>query len=104
MKINFDKILKDFEGKPIPAADGKSAVLRGIVIDALLATYKDEQNLTGEEKLKRYLLAEKVHKKEDDLAIEEIASLKKLIGKAFAPLIVGQAWQILEGKDDGFKE
>ena len=104
MKVNFGKVLVDFDGAAISAKDKNEAVLRGVAVDALLAIYQDEQNLSGEEKLKRYILAEKVYKKEDDLTVEEIALLKKLIGKAYAPLIVGQAWKILEGKDDGFKE
>jgi len=32
-----------------------------------------------------------------DLTIEEIAKIKQLIGKGYGPLIVGQAWDMLEG-------
>lgn len=104
MKVNFDKQLVDLDGTIIPDAKGNSAILRGISVDALLAAFNDEQNIAGEEKLKRYILAEKIYKKEDDLSVEELALLKKLIGKAYTPLIVGQSWKIIEEGENGFKE
>jgi hypothetical protein len=39
--------------------------------------------------------------KAPDLKIEDIAELKKCIGKAFNPWVVAQAWQMLEGEADG---
>jgi hypothetical protein len=104
MKVNFDKQLVDLDGTIIPDAKGNPAILRGISVDALLAAFNDEQNIAGEEKLKRYILAEKIYKKEDDLSVEELALLKKLIGKAYTPLIVGQSWKIIEEGENGFKE
>ena len=50
------------------------------------------------------LKLEKIYKKEDDLSVEELALLKKLIGKAYTPLIVGQSWKIIEEGENGFKE
>ena len=104
MKVNFDKQLVDLDGTIIPDAKGNPAIPRGISVDALLAAFNDEQNIAGEEKLKRYILAEKIYKKEDDLSVEELALLKKLIGKAYTPLIVGQSWKIIEEGENGFKE
>ncbi len=104
MKVNFDKQLVSLDGEVILDTKGNPAVLRGVAIDALLAVFGDEQNLAGEEKLKRYIVAEKVYKHEDDLTVEELALLKKLIGKAYNPLIVGQAWKIIEEGEDGLKK
>jgi DUF1365 family protein len=104
MKVNFDKVLVNIDGVELLAADDKPATLRGVVVDALLAVFQDEQHLSGEEKLKRYLLAEKVFKGASDVGIEDVTLIKKLIGKAFNPLIVGQTWQILEGNENDFKE
>lgn len=98
MLVNFDKELVDFEGKMIPNTSGQPATLRGIAVDALVATYQGEDKLSGEEKVKRFILAEKLYKGENEVSVEEIALLKNLIGKAFATIVVGQAWQILEGK------
>ena len=62
MKVNFDKQLVSLDGEVILDTKGNPAVLRGVAIDALLAVFGDEQNLAGEEKLKRYIVAEKVYK------------------------------------------
>ena len=98
MKIDFGKELVDMEGNVIPNAKGEPAVLRGVTVDALLATFTDEERLGGEEKLKRFILAEKIHNGCDDITVEEVGLVKKLIGKAFSVIIVSQAWQMLEGK------
>lgn len=102
MKVDFEQEIKTLNGESIPATDGKPAVLRGVAVDALLAVFADEQQLAGEEKLKRYLLAEKIHNGGVEFNTEEIALVKRLIGKAFTPVVVGQAWQMLEGRN-GFE-
>ena len=100
MQVLMGKIFTDLDGKEIPSQNGKPATLGGVSVDALLATFQDEQNLSGEEKLKRWELAVKIKNGVDpvELSVEEIALIKKLIGKAYGPLISGQAWQMLEGK------
>ena len=32
-----------------------------------------------------------------DLTVDELSSIKKLVGEAYGPLIVAQAWPMLEG-------
>lgn len=102
MKIDFSQQLKDLDGdviiddskkdKPITLTLGK------IAIGALTASYVDEPNLSGEDKLTRYQIAMKIKEGgEVDLTIEEISEVKKLIGKYGAVLIVGQAYQMIEG-------
>lgn len=99
MKVLLGKVLVDLDGKEIPSESGP-ATLCGVAVNALLAVFQDEQNLTGEEKLKRWELAVKVKNLPDpaELSADEVVLIKKLIGKAYAPIIVGQAWQMLEGK------
>ena len=68
-----------------------------IAENALLQAYSDEQNLSGEEKIKRYALARKIaDNPKTDLSAEEIALLKKLIAKSYNPLITGQSWHMLD--------
>jgi uncharacterized protein YhbP (UPF0306 family) len=98
MLIDFKKELVDLEGVTLLDKNKKSATLKGVAIDALMAVYQDEQNLGGEEKLKRYELALMLSKDMFEIKAEEVALIKKLIGKAYGALIVGQAWNILEGK------
>ena len=94
MKINFNRPIKNIQGEEI-----KDLTLKTVSVEALLATFPDEQSLLGEEKAKRYVLATRIYAnpEELDLTIEEIAKIKQLIGKGYGPLIVGQAWDILEG-------
>ena len=94
MKINFNQPIKNIQKEEI-----KDLTLKSVSVEALLATFSDEQSLSGEEKAKRYLLATRIYanSEELDLTVEEIAKIKQLIGKGYGPLIVGQAWDMLEG-------
>jgi len=57
------------------------------------------QNESGVDKVKKYELAKKVYiGGEVDLIAEEITLIKERIGDIFAPVIVGQVFDILEGK------
>ena len=96
MKINFNQPIKNIQGEEI-----KDLTLKTVSIEALLATFLDEQSLLGEEKTKRYVLATKIYAnpEELDLTVEEISKIKQLIGKGYGPLVVGQAWKILEGRE-----
>ncbi len=98
MKLDLSANLKSFDGKVLDAPDGKPATLKSVLIEALMAVFNDEQTLSGEEKLKRYLLAERVYKGESDFAHNEIALMKVLVGKAYSAIIVGQVWKMLEGE------
>jgi hypothetical protein len=98
MKVNFEKVLVDMDGVELKDTKGGTAKVRGCVVDALLATYQDEQNLAGEEKMKRFDLATKIYKGEDDVVVEDITLIKKLVGKAYTPIVVGQVWRVLEGE------
>jgi hypothetical protein len=106
---DFSANILDLNGQPFaddfkcPAdATGKRpcqdyATLGVIATRALLATLPDEQNLSGEEKFKRFALAMKI-KDGGNVALnaEDIALLKKLVGKVYSPLIVGRAFPLLD--------
>src|SRR3974377_2583554 len=88
MKLDFGKILVGLEGKPIRFND-RDATLGLIAVEELCAAYPDEQNLTGEEKYKRAVLAELAYECNGaDVSVEDVTLIKKLIGKAYAPLVV----------------
>ena len=98
MKINFDQALKALDGQPI-MNETQQVTLKTVTVNSLLALFQDEQNLSGEEKAKRYVLATRIYANPDiDLVAEEIALIKKLIGKMYAPLIVGQCFNILDSR------
>ena len=100
MTVLFGKVLLDEEDKEIKGKGGKPFTLKDACIQALTATYQDEQILPGEEKFKRYELYQKIKALTDpaELLSDDIVSLKKLVGKAYGPLVVGQCWNALEGK------
>ena len=94
---NLDVVLRDLEGKEIiDSEDTKRPVLaRTIIINALMATYKDE-NPSGEEKVRRYKLAMLLHGGSHELSAEDIVLIKTLVGKGWGPIIVGQIYDLLE--------
>ena len=72
-----------------------------VAMRSLLAVYDDERALPAEEKFKRGELARKIYEStigsgEPALTVEEMATVKKLIGKAYPPLMVTQIWRMLD--------
>lgn len=104
MQIDFNAPLKNLEGDVLMDVNidrngNKTevpATLGRISANALLAMTEDEKNMAGEEKVKRYDLAMRIIKGTADLKVEEVADIKKAVGKSFMPLIVGQAWKLLD--------
>ena len=108
MKRNFNTTLKTLDGKPIKEqyvdADGKTAdrdvTLSTVAVNALLAGYEDERNLAGDDKVKRFKLAQLINDADGEVEVtaEQVSLLKTLIAKGYTPLVVGQAYEILEGE------
>lgn len=100
MKIDFSSILTDIDGQAMTDKD-KPVTLKTVSQIALLAAFDDERGLSGDEKVKRFILAEKIGKKPIcDLKAEEIAEIKKCIGKGYPPIIVGRAWSLLDKTEE----
>lgn len=101
MKLDFSQILRDLDGKElVEKPESRPIILRVLAVNALMATFEDERNLSGEEKVKRYDIAFLVHNSKDEpveMSIEDVALIKRLIGRSYGPLLVGQAWKMLEG-------
>jgi hypothetical protein len=98
MVVNVNAVLKSMDDTELLDEKGSRVTLRTIAIESLLAAYKGEESMTGDEKMKRWELASKIkHSHENcELAVEEISMVKTLVGKAYGPLVVGQVWYILE--------
>jgi len=106
MEVNVNQVLKDFEDKEIKDVKGNVATLRSICIDVLMAQFDDERGLPGEEKVKRFDLALRIKYAHEQctMTVEEVASLKKLIGKAYGPMVVGLTWKMLENAGKSYME
>lgn len=73
--------------------------LREAACGALMGVYKDEAELSGQEKTRRWCLARKVYEDDKpDLQAEDLSLIKTLIAKRYSTAVVGRAWQMLEGK------
>lgn len=107
MKINFNTVMTDPEGKAITdtiAAQtnggiAKDLTLGSAAIYALNSSFQDEKDLDGNEKFNRGRLAYDIYKTPElDVKPEDIVIVKKVIGKLYTPLVVYQAFNILDGK------
>lgn len=117
MKIDFNYKFTTLDGEVIPERPdeeiedegGKKTTkkhppwtLRNISENVLLSQETDgtgkPKEMSGKEKCERYDLAMRIHKGKGlvDLQSEEISLLKKLIGRGYSTLIVGQAFEILD--------
>ena len=108
MKRNLNVVLKTLKGEPLKeqyvGPDDKplerDLTLASVAVTALLASYDDEKNLSGEDKVKRFKLAQQINDADGDVEVtaEQVSLLKSLIAKGYTPLVVGQAYEILEGE------
>lgn len=93
MKRDFSPELV-FRGKPVKEGDAV-LTLRVVCMGVLLMT--DERDVSSEDKYKRCKLADRIG--EDgvqDVSVEEVALIKRLIGRSCQPIVVGPAYDLLE--------
>lgn len=98
MKIKINEALKGIDGvTPLPNPDGKGAnlTLKDIIIASLLSPIQGESE---KEKLERYDAFKKVRDSsvEVDLKAEEVVIIKKTVGKFQPPLVMGQAFEMID--------
>lgn len=78
----------------------KDLTLREVITNSLLAPPPQGQRdqMEGAEKARRYYLAMEIHKanKQVELSVDDIKLIKDEIGRVYPPLIVGQAYEILD--------
>ena len=99
MKVNLNHVFKSLDGKPIKN-ENVDFTMRAACINCLTVNIKSEGRITGDEKIARAILAEEIHSAglEIDLKKEEIKVLKGLIAILGSPLVVKQAWDVLDPK------
>lgn len=100
MKVDFTAEIKTLDGVAMfEENDGEKVniTLRKVVLNALTAMFEDEKNLSGDEKMKRWELARKIHGGNNEVTAEDVTLIKKLVAKAFGVGIVGPAFTLLEG-------
>ena len=95
MKINFNVVLKNLKGESLKDKD-KDLTLKDVSANALLGNYKEE--IDGNEKLKRFLLATKIYESNGEIELEndDIKLVTDMIAKGFSTLVTARALQILD--------
>ena len=100
MKIKLNQKIISVDGiKPLPNTETKcDLTLRDVCINAVLQPAKDD---VEKQKYAAYELFVKIRDcktNELELSTNEIVQIKKKIGLIYMPLILGQAFDLLEGK------
>ena len=99
LAADFNTPIVNLDGSPVLGDDKQPLSLATVAESALLLSYVDEQNtITGNEKVRRWMLANTIRHepKNPTLTSEDITTIKNLIAKAYSPVVVGQAWQLLD--------
>jgi len=97
MKVDVEKKLVQINGEVLlDAKDGKAVpvILKNILVNAILLPKEKE---SGVDKVRKYELAKLIYTGgEVDLGAEDITLIKACVGEGYAPLIVGQVFEILK--------
>lgn len=97
MKINLNVPMLDMRGNPVIDANRSPLTLQNVCSDAL-GNYAD-QGMTGTHKLQNFALGMKIAAAESEieLTVEELATIKDVVGKSYSPLVVGRLDELIEG-------
>ena len=106
MKVNFKKPLLSLDGKVLKeetineegTVSHKDILISSSVINALMASYKEDRDCSGEDLLNRFELSKKIKdaKGEVEMTLDDIAFIRKYVKKAgFAPLVYARINQVL---------
>lgn len=98
MKLDVTKKITDLDGAALKEGE-RELTLSMVICNALMISHQSERELSGDEKVKRFVLATRIHGAAlpVDVSAEEAALIKKLVAMAYGPLVVGQVWQAVEG-------
>lgn len=115
MKLNVSERVKGLDGKELKERKAPEAGSEGLpaevwitiaklIVNALLALFEHKQ-VSGEEKFKRYNLANRVLKAEKEggemeCSLEEANLIKQCAGEALPTFQAGKVWEFLEKPAD----
>lgn len=95
MKIDMTLTIEAIDGNPM--VDGDAPILlRTIIQNALLGQFQGEQNMAGSEKLRLWQMARRANEDEVDFNVEDLATIKDRVGRAYGPAVVGPVYEILD--------
>lgn len=99
-EFNFSGPVLNLDGEPLkgsPLEKDKDVNIGSCIIEALLAQYVDEKNITGKDKLERFLLAKRIKETSEKVMLnaEEIVLIKSLVAKGYGPNVLGRVYEAL---------
>lgn len=97
MKVNFDYVLVDLDGKDIEEPSTGAVTLKAVCLRALTTPLEEDRNVTGETAFKRLELARKVNKggaQEIDAA--DAVSIRERTAKIYNIVVSGQVYELLK--------
>ncbi len=102
--INLNQTLKNFGGEVLKDNDGKGnvidATLKNAIVNSLLAPLTQGKSEIGVDKVKKYELSRRIYEMDEiELTPEEIVLIKERVGEVFGAIVVGQVYNLLEGKE-----
>lgn len=119
IKVDFNYKFKNLDGTPIPERPPeieedeetgkmkekkyptftlKTCCINVLTMQPMQERGKSQAELSGKQKVERYEFAKRIYECKGllDITPEEQVLLKELIGKAYPPITVGQAFEILD--------
>lgn len=100
-----EEVIKERDANGNPSKVVRESVTIGkLIINALMGSYRDDDQCTGEEKIRRFSISSKIQESADDveLNIEDISLIKNYVNKAgYNPLAYTRIHEALEGKEVG---
>lgn len=99
MKVVLTTKLIDVDGKDIVPPGGMPMTLKDVIFNSILVPSQEKED--EKKKFEKYEIYKKIKDAKGgtvDLESQEIALIKKSIGEIQPPLIMGQAWEMLEDK------
>lgn len=94
---NLNAVLHDAYGDPAKAHGDIDFTLKYAIIGALNAKYGSESNEIIYHNGKIALQLTESTENTIELMVEDIANIKSLIAQRWDPIIVAQAWNLIEG-------
>lgn len=98
MLVKVNVSLVNIDGTAMKDSDGQGQVIdatvRLAIVNAVLSPVQTDK---GVDKVKKYELAKRVYASDEvDLNEDDIKLIKERIGENFAPIVVGQIYELLK--------
>ena len=99
MKINVTKVLKNNKGEDVILEGGKDKMTLKDVMASACLVHDEKEN--GQQKHKMYKTWKKIMNSTDEVELDTgiVSTIKDKIAKAYTVLIVGQAYDMIEGDE-----